>query len=368
MTSLAGDATMLDVLQGFVHELRVAGLPVSMTENLDAMRALEYVPIDNRETFKAALGATLVKHEGHAKVFETVFEVYFSMFSPGVDQGEATGEATGQDADFEQLRQSMEGAGAMGNVSNEELAKMLLDALMNMDREQLRFLAAAAVARYAGMEPGRPVGGAYYLYRTLRQLDAEGLVGKMMAQAQQDEQVGDGAFDERLAQEDFEGRLKVLKELIEAEIRRRLVADRGVEAMARTLRKPLPEDVDFMHASARGDAAAAARDLPADARAGCETRAAPPPPAPRHPRLPPDHSPLDGVRRHPGRAEVQTAETVEAGDHGRRRHQRLGRVLRALHVAVRLRNAERVLEGAVVGVHRRRRRGDPLLRRGRRHR
>ena len=37
--------------------------------------------------------------------------------------------------------------------------------------------------------------------------------------------------------------------MIEAEIRRRLVADRGVEAMARTLRKPLPEDVDFMHAS-----------------------------------------------------------------------------------------------------------------------
>jgi uncharacterized protein with von Willebrand factor type A (vWA) domain len=27
------------------------------------------------------------------------------------------------------------------------------------------------------------------------------------------------------------------------------VADRGVEAMAKTLRKPLPEDVDFMHAS-----------------------------------------------------------------------------------------------------------------------
>src|SRR5213075_3268684 len=49
--------------------------------------------------------------------------------------------------------------------------------------------------------------------------------------------------------EEYEGRLKVLKELIEAEIRRRLVADRGVEAMARTLRKPLPEDVDFMHAS-----------------------------------------------------------------------------------------------------------------------
>src|SRR5205807_10119454 len=39
------------------------------------------------------------------------------------------------------------------------------------------------------------------------------------------------------------------RQAIEAEIRRRLVADRGTEAMARTLRKPLPEDVDFMHAT-----------------------------------------------------------------------------------------------------------------------
>jgi uncharacterized protein with von Willebrand factor type A (vWA) domain len=105
------------------------------------------------------------------------------------------------------------------------------------------------VSRFAGMEPGRPVGGAYYLYRTLRQLDADGLVGQLLDRSRTDGNVGEGAFDERLAREDMEGRLKVLKDLIEAEIRRRLVADRGVEAMARTLRKPLPEDIDFMHAS-----------------------------------------------------------------------------------------------------------------------
>ena len=39
---------LLKLLSGFVHELRAAGLPVSMTENLDAMRALEYVPLDDR--------------------------------------------------------------------------------------------------------------------------------------------------------------------------------------------------------------------------------------------------------------------------------------------------------------------------------
>jgi uncharacterized protein with von Willebrand factor type A (vWA) domain len=245
---LPAEPHMLDVLQGFVHELRTAGLPVSMTENLDAMRAIEYVPLQQRDAFKSALSATLVKHAGHYRVFETVFEVYFSMFSPGVKEGEEGDESEAQ-ANFEQLRASMDSGGAMGQLSNEELAELLLNALMNMNRQEMQMLAAAAVARFAGMEPGRPVGGAYYLYRTLRQLDADGLVGKMMDRAQQDEQIGEGAFDERLTREDFEGRLKVLREMIEAEIRRRLVADRGVEAMARTLRKPLPEDVDFMHAS-----------------------------------------------------------------------------------------------------------------------
>src|SRR4029453_527035 len=118
MTAVAGELTMLDVLQGFVHELRVAGLPVSMTENLDAMRAVEHVPLENRDTFKAALGATLVKHHGHAKVFDTVFEVYFSMFSPGIEGAESGAEGEGSEADFEQLRQAMEAAGAMGQVSN----------------------------------------------------------------------------------------------------------------------------------------------------------------------------------------------------------------------------------------------------------
>ena len=54
---------MLDVLQGFVHELRAAGLPVSMTENLDAMRAVEHVNISEREVFKAALGLTIQQAE-----------------------------------------------------------------------------------------------------------------------------------------------------------------------------------------------------------------------------------------------------------------------------------------------------------------
>jgi uncharacterized protein with von Willebrand factor type A (vWA) domain len=237
---------MLDTLQGFVHELREAGLPVSMTENLDAMRAVEHVDLADRETFRAVLAATLVKHYRHEQVFDTIFDVYFSLYAPGIgDPGDLeAAQEFGDDA-----VSAPRAAGGAGELSPEELAEMLLAALVTMDREELRRLAAMAVARFAGMEPGRPVGGTYYLYRTLRQLDLDGLSARLTERARRRGEVGDGPLDERLAREELDERIRQLRELVEAEIRRRLVADRGVEAMARTLRKPLPEDVDFMHAS-----------------------------------------------------------------------------------------------------------------------
>ena len=236
---------MLPVLQGFVHELRTAGLPVSMTENLDAMRAIEHIDIDDREVFKAVLGATLIKHYRHRPAFDTVFDVYFSLWSPGVE-GE---EDDGQGELWEAVAEEAAGGGAGGEISREELAEMLLSALMSMDRDELRRIAAMAVRAFAGMEPGRPVGGTYYLYRTLRQLDLDDLSARLMGRAQEQGVVPQGDLAERLQREEFDARLRQFREIIEAEIRRRLVADRGVEAMARTLRKPLPEDVDFMHAS-----------------------------------------------------------------------------------------------------------------------
>ncbi len=46
-TSISGNpaGSMLDLLNGFVQELRNAGLPVSLTENLDAMEAVQHIPI-----------------------------------------------------------------------------------------------------------------------------------------------------------------------------------------------------------------------------------------------------------------------------------------------------------------------------------
>ena len=78
LPELAGEP-ILDLLNGFIGELREAGLPVSLTENLDAMAAIRHIPMEDREAFKYALAATLVKNNAHWRSFETVFEVYFSL-------------------------------------------------------------------------------------------------------------------------------------------------------------------------------------------------------------------------------------------------------------------------------------------------
>ncbi|MBQ29578.1 MAG: hypothetical protein CL434_07220 [Acidimicrobiaceae bacterium] len=242
---------MLDLLSGFVVELRNAGLPVSLTENLDAMEAVKHIPVEDRAAFKYALAATLVKNEQHWKAFETVFEVYFSLRGPEYNVFDEDGEID-EDSLEEWMSQQMRGMGGQGSaedMSPEEIAEMLFRALMNADEAMMAAMARAAVTQFAGMEPGRPVGGTYYLYRTLRNLDLDGMLDRLMEEAQQRSQDDMTPLQERLEREEYENRIEDLKREIEAEIRRRLVADRGVEAMAKTLRKPLPEDVDFMHAS-----------------------------------------------------------------------------------------------------------------------
>ena len=155
---------------------------------------------------------------------------------------------------------------------------------------------------------------------------------------------------------------------IETEIRRRLVADRGREALARSLRKPLPEDIDFMHAT-RDELASLHRALHPLTRKLAVRLAR----KRRHGRK----GPLDfrTTMRHslstggvPGRAQVPVPAAGQARDLRDRRHLGVGGHLRPLHAAPRVRHQLAVLEGAQLRLRRRHRRGDAVLRGRRRHR
>ncbi len=244
---------VLDLMSGFIVELRNAGLPVSLTENLDAMEAVKEIPLEDRQAFKYALGATLVKSNSHWRAFETIFEVYFSLrgaeYNITDGESDSPSELGRDEQDSQQPGEGRGQSGGMDGLTPEELAQMLMQALMNGDQAMMRALAKQAVQRFAGMEPGRPVGGTYYLYRTLRNLDLDNMLEKLMQANKDSAQQDLTKLEERLEKDEFESRIEQFKQEVEAEIRRKLVADRGAEAMAKTLRKPLPEDVDFMHAS-----------------------------------------------------------------------------------------------------------------------
>ena len=307
---------MLELLAGFIVELREAGLPVSLTENLDAMEAVKHIPLEDREAFKYALAATLVKNNAHWRAFETVFEVYFSLRGghhaigdEGDDLAELLDDLEGEgEGDQGSEGEGMGRGGGGGEaLTPEELAELLYQALLQGNDALLRAIARQAVRRFAGMEPGRPVGGTYYLYRTLRNLDLDAVLDKLMEQTrQQADDDGNPLTPARGAPRG--GRVPD--------------PHRGAEEGDRGRDPPAPggrpgrrgDGPHAAQAAARGhrlharqpggDGRAAQGAVPADPPAG---RAPGPqaPPRPQGPaRLPQHRPPLAQLRRRAGRAQV----------------------------------------------------------------
>jgi len=234
---------MVGIITGFIDELRAAGVPVSMVEAIDGMRAVEVVDIGDRVALRETLRATLIKNLRHERAFDTAFDTYFATV-PNVER-----EASEEPGSSQLPGADRDGSDERPPFDLEQLLDSLLEALAGMDEAAIRRGARTAVDQLAGMEPGRPVGGTYYLYRTLRRLDLKDLEERLIEALMNDEAMSD--LDRRLMREEVEERIERLREEIEDEIRRRLVADRGRDAVARTLRRPLVEDVDLMHATTK---------------------------------------------------------------------------------------------------------------------
>ncbi len=87
---------MEQILLDFITALRRSGTRVSLSENVDAMRALDLVGYGDRDVLKDALGACLAKSIEDQDVFSILFDRFFapggtspqSEGSPGHPQGE----------------------------------------------------------------------------------------------------------------------------------------------------------------------------------------------------------------------------------------------------------------------------------------
>ncbi|MCP4247819.1 MAG: VWA domain-containing protein, partial [bacterium] len=217
----------------FVAELREVGIPVSMVEAIDAAGAIEHVPLADRRALRHSLAACLVKNAHHLDAFDAAFDVFFSLQPPiGDIAGESPPPAEGVGA----------GTGA-GEVDVEPIIAGLVGALAEPDYAALQAIARQVVGLLAGIQPGRPVGGRYYLYRVLTRLGADALPARLLADHDEPEDL-----ERTLLADEYRSRVERFESMVQDEIRRRLVADRGREAVARTTRKQLLEDVDLAHA------------------------------------------------------------------------------------------------------------------------
>lgn len=73
----------------FVNLLRCNGFRVSVSENMDALRALELVGIEDPRLFRDALRTTLAKRSVDHQPFEELFNLFFLGLSPVMRAGES---------------------------------------------------------------------------------------------------------------------------------------------------------------------------------------------------------------------------------------------------------------------------------------
>lgn len=229
---------MITVLAEFVDELRTVGIPVSMVEAIDAAEAIGYTDLHTRENLRAALGATLVKSPRHYQAFDRAFDVYFGQIPVGGMDDLADGGAT---------TDALAGGGDGAQGEGDGLLDALVEALLGGNGDRLRRLVAGAVDRYAGMQPGRPVGGRYYAYRVLRHIDSDELLARLIAALGKNQ--GGGRIEERIERERAEALVQQVRDQLEQEITGRLITDRGRQQVAASRRLPLIEDIDLMHAT-----------------------------------------------------------------------------------------------------------------------
>ncbi len=116
----------------FVSALRAAGVRVSLAETADAFYAINQLGIQDRETFRTGLRATLVKHFEYLSVFDELFPLYFNGSEPSSlrnldhdltsEEAEMLADALRQFA--EQIRQMLERLLSGEQLQQDELERL----------------------------------------------------------------------------------------------------------------------------------------------------------------------------------------------------------------------------------------------------
>jgi uncharacterized protein with von Willebrand factor type A (vWA) domain len=212
----------------FANLLRKSGLRVSVAEAIDAFEALEELSIDDREVFRDALRASLVKRGDDVPTYDQLFDLYWSGFHDNLKNAfdAAAGALAGDGIDMEQLLQrirEMLESGQMpeGEADLSDLARALLTGDLSELEQMIR--AAASQAGVARIENMLQIG--FFGRRTLEAMNAEGATRELRDLAARLRAAGMGDAEAeaigRLAERFFEALRQSVRSYMERELQTR---------------------------------------------------------------------------------------------------------------------------------------------------
>lgn len=188
----------------FITALRSSGVRVSLAESADAMKAIDAVGVMDRETFKHALKATLVKEPADVPSFEQLFPLYFGHEGPPMQPPQGLSKEQQQQLQraIEQLRQQIR-----------QLMQMLAQG-QQPTREQMQ-----QYARQAGINKNMRGNRQVQQWLTERMLREMGLTPEQVKEAleallKQLKQQGMNAEGRQEVRETVEGNAEALREQV----------------------------------------------------------------------------------------------------------------------------------------------------------
>jgi uncharacterized protein with von Willebrand factor type A (vWA) domain len=230
-------------LDGFVRAVREAGIPVGISQAVDAAEILTVVDLLDREQLRHGLAAVLLQRAAQRPTYDVLFDLWW----PLSDRPSFSADDVDDDVEAEPGESTLDLPGSDHGDLSELMRARLLELLMDGDEEALRRFARMAVDRLGRGQPS-PSGQSFFSYRVLRALSPDTLVSQLLAGLLTE---GDrGGLAEQVARQTVKERLAAFRSAIEAEVRRRTASEKGRDKVAKNAVRPLADQVDFLRAQA----------------------------------------------------------------------------------------------------------------------
>jgi uncharacterized protein with von Willebrand factor type A (vWA) domain len=230
-------------LDGFVRAVRDAGIPVGISQAVDAAEILTVVDLLDREQLRHGLAAVLLQRAAQRPAYDVLFDLWWPLSDrPVPAPDDADGDPDREPGEPGESTLDVPDGGDLAGLLRDRLAQLLLDG----DAEALRRFAREAVDRLGRATPS-PSGQSFFSYRVLRALSPDTLVAQLLAGL-----LGDGergGLAEQVARQTVRERLAAFKAAVEAEVRRRAAAERGRDKVAKSAVRPLADQVEFLRAN-----------------------------------------------------------------------------------------------------------------------